>query len=277
MTTPQRPVNDKPVQRATAFNTAMAVCVCTIGVLALLFVLSGCGPTGRDIADDDGFMPLFDGKTLTGWEGDSTYWHVEHGSIVGVVTPATLLERNSFLIWQGDMPEDFELRVVYRISEEGNSGINYRSERVEGVPYALSGYQADLDGAKRYIGSNYEERRRTTLASLGEKVVVPPIDEADELEAHIESNQWTEAMVQASLGDPDSLRTHVKDGKWNEYHIIAKGNHLQHYVNDVLMSEVIDNDTVNRSFDGWLGVQVHVGPPMKVEYRSIRLKELTNE
>ncbi|HYH56910.1 MAG TPA: DUF1080 domain-containing protein, partial [Anseongella sp.] len=72
----------------------------------------------------------------------------------------------------------------------------------------------------------------------------------------------------------DSLKTHVKINDWNEIHIIAKGNHLQHYVNGVLMSEVTDNDTVNRQLSGLLGVQVHVGPPMKVEYRNIRLKEL---
>lgn len=222
-----------------------------------------------------GFMQIFDGETLDGWEGDSTYWRVENGALVGEVTPATLLERNSFIIWQGDVPADFELRLEYRISAAGNSGINYRSDRVEGVPHALQGYQADLDGAKRYVGSNYEERRRTTLASIGERVTVPPIDATDSLATHIASNHWAEAIVQASLGPPDSLRALVQDGDWNQYRIRVEGNRLRHYVNGVLMSDVTDNDTMNRRMDGLLGVQVHVGPPMKVEYRNLRLKDLT--
>ena len=253
-------------------------CRVAAGLLAswLLVCMSGCGGAPQESSDEAGYVPIFDGETLNGWEGDSTYWRVENGSLVGEVTPATLLERNSFIIWQGEVPGDFELRLEYRISAAGNSGINYRSERVEGVPHALRGYQADLDGAKRYVGSNYEERRRTTLASIGEKVTVPAVDSADSLRAHIESNQWTESIVQASLGHPDSLRTHVHDGGWNQYRIRAQGNRLQHSVNGVLMSDVVDNDTVNRRLDGLLGVQVHVGPPMKVEYRNLQLKELTD-
>ena len=77
-----------------------------------------------------------------------------------------------------------------------------------------------------------------------------------------------------SLGNIDSLKTHIKSGDWNEVHLIIKGNRLQHFVNGVLMSDVTDNDTANRKMKGLLGVQVHVGPPMKVEYRNIRLKKL---
>lgn len=246
------------------------------GLLALL-LFSGCASLRQIPPEESGFVHIFDGETLDDWVGDSTYWRVENGSLVGEVTPATLLERNSFLIWQGDAPGDFELKVDYRVSEKGNSGINYRSEAVDRLPHALKGYQADLDGAKRFVGSNYEERRRTTLASLGEKTVLPSVEDADALKAHIESNRWTASKVQASLGDPDSLRSHIKDGGWNTYHITANGNRLQHYVNGVLMSDVIDKDTVNRRFDGVLGVQVHVGPPMKVEYRNFQIKELSLE
>lgn len=243
-------------------------------IFLMIFLLAGCGGSVQDEDGDEGFVQLFDGKTLDGWEGDSVYWRVENGHIVGEVTPSTLLERNSFLVWQGDMPDDFELKAAYRISDEGNSGINYRSEKVAEIPHALRGYQADLDGTKRLVGSNYEERKRTTLASQGEKVVVPPIDRADAIEAYVESNRWTQSIVEESLGHRDSLQSHISDGGWNEYHIIARDNRMQHYVNGVLMSDVVDKDTINRSFDGWLGVQVHVGPPMKVEYRNIRVKAL---
>ncbi len=128
--------------------------------------------------------------------GDTTYWRVEDGCMVGTVTPATLLKRNSFIIWQGNMPGDFELRLDYRISDKGNSGINYRSEKIEGVPYALRGYQADMNGANTYTGSNYEERKRTTLASQGERTVIPAIQiNADSLQTQIKGNQWVPKQV----------------------------------------------------------------------------------
>lgn len=247
-------------------------------ICILLLMLSNSCMTSR-MAHEKGFVKIFDGKTLDGWEGDPTYWKVEDGKLVGEVTPATLLRRNSFIIWRGGVTTDFELKVEYRVSKEGNSGINYRSEEVEGLPYALRGYQADLEGADRYSGSNYEERRRTTLASRGQKVLLNPVHSpnsiADSLQAHIKNNLWTEAVVTSSLGSADSLQVHIKKEDWNEYHLIVRGNHLQHYINDVLMSDVTDNDTANRRFTGLLGVQVHVGPPMKIEYRNFRLKQNT--
>lgn len=225
--------------------------------------------------DKDGFVRIFDGKTLHNWAGDTTYWRVEDSCLVGVVTPETLLKTNTFIIWQGDMPEDFEISVEYKISAKGNSGINYRSEKIAGLPNALRGYQADLNGANSYTGSNYEERRRTTLASQGEKTIIPPIPVSpDSLQAYIRNNQWSPKIVTGSLGDPAYLKAVFKNDDWNVYRIVAKGNHLQHYINGVLMSDVTDNDTVNRKFTGYLGVQVHVGPPMRVAYRNFRLKKL---
>jgi hypothetical protein len=222
----------------------------------------------------DGFVQIFNGKNLDGWKGDSTYWSVEDGCLVGTVTPATLLKRNTFIIWQGKMPEDFEIEVGYKVSGHGNSGINYRSEPIEGMDYALRGYQADLNGTNEYTGSNYEERRRTTLASRGQKVEIPAIPQADSLQAHIKDNQWLPKIVTGALSTEVELMTHIKIDDWNEYHIIVKGNHMQHYVNGVLMSDVTDDDTVNRRFTGMLGVQVHVGPPMRIAYRNFRLKKL---
>ena len=66
---------------------------------------------------------IFDGKTLNGWEGDPKYWRVENGALVGEVTPETLLKTNSFVIWRGGVTKDFELKVDYRITDRGNSGI----------------------------------------------------------------------------------------------------------------------------------------------------------
>jgi hypothetical protein len=226
-------------------------------------------------ANNDGFTQIFNGKSLDNWVGDSTYWSVQDNCLVGTITPETIVKRNTFIIYQGTMPDDFELILEYQVSDQGNSGINYRSEKLDGVPHSLIGYQADLNGANTYTGSNYEERRRTTLASQGEKTVIPAIQiSPDSIETQIKGNRWVPTTVVATLGTPTDLRASIKINDWNEYRIIAKGNHLQHYVNGVLMSDVTDNDTVNRRLSGLLGVQVHVGPPMRIAYRNIRMKGL---
>ncbi len=90
------------------------------------------------------FVEIFDGETLDGWKGDANYWHVENGCLVGAVTPETILKSNTFIVWQGGQPQDFELKLEYRISESGNSGINYRSNYLEDNSYALRGYQCDI-------------------------------------------------------------------------------------------------------------------------------------
>jgi len=247
--------------------------------LFLLIILSSCKTIEAQNKyqipkiTENGFTKIFNGKNLNGWKGDSTHWRVENGNLVGTISPSTIVKRNTFIIWQGDVPSDFELKVEYKVTKNGNSGINYRSQLVNGVPYALKGYQGDIDGKNRYTGSNYEERRRTTLASQGQKVVLPNVKNADSLQAYIKNNFWTASIVKGSLGSRTSLKAHINKG-WNEYRIVVKGNHMKHYVNGVLMSDVTDKDTVNRRFDGLIGVQVHVGPPMKIEYRNFRLKKL---
>jgi len=232
---------------------------------------------GTEEVENDGFVSIFDGKTLDEWEGDPTYWSVENGNLTGVVTPETLLKSNTFIVWQGGQPEDFELKLQVKIAESGNSGINYRSDKIDTIPHALRGYQADIDGKIRYTGQNYEEKKRATLAYRGEKVNINSQDDPDapgSLRANVQKNCWQSREVVASLGESDSLKTKIKHEDWNDVHIVAKGNRLQHYINGILMSDVTDNDTINRKLSGYLGVQVHVGPPMKVEYRNIRLKNL---
>ncbi len=226
---------------------------------------------------DQSFKPIFDGKTLEGWKGDSTYWTVENGCLVGIVTPETILKSNTFIVWQGGQPQDFELKLEYRISESGNSGINYRSTYLEGKPYALRGYQCDIDGKNRYTGQNYEEKKRTTLAYRGEKVLLStPSDPVvkENTRSNVKKNCWQTREVLEPLGDKDVLGAKVNANDWNHVHLIIKDNRLLHYVNGTLMSDVTDNDAMHRTIKGYIGVQVHVGPPMKVEYRNIRLKEL---
>jgi hypothetical protein len=213
------------------------------------------------VGDEPGFQPIFDGKSLSGWEGDPTYWRVEGGSLVGEITPATVIKSNTFIIWRGGRPRDFELKLDYRISPDGNSGINYRSAVVPDPvtaanKFAMRGYQCDLDGRKRYPGNNYEEKGRLFLALRGQVTRVvggrPPV-------------------LVSTFGSGDELAQVVTDD-WNAVRIIARGPVLTHIINDRLMSVVFDEDAPNRPVDGLIGVQVHVGPPMKVEYRNVRLK-----
>ncbi len=231
------------------------------------------GPEGRGQTTESGFIPLLNGSSLEGWEGDPTYWRIENGTLVGEVTPTTLLKTNTFLIWQQQQPADFELKGTFRITKDGNSGINYRSERVPEVPYALKGYQADIDGKNKYTGQNYEERGRTTLAYRGQQTRIQPFTQGNVRDL-IKNNAWTMLTVEKSLGEAEALQSRIKTEDWNEFHLIVKGNRLQHFINGVLMSDVTDLDTVHGKKAGLLGVQVHVGPPMKVEYRNLRLKTL---
>jgi hypothetical protein len=213
-------------------------------------------------ADEPGFQSIFDGKTLNGWEGNPNYWRVDNGLLVGEITPATVIKSNTFIIWRGGRPKDFELKLDYRITPEGNSGINYRSVVVPDPvtpanKFAMRGYQCDLDGRKRYPGNNYEEKGRLFLAVRGQLTRVtggrPPV-------------------LLSTIGDSDELAKLVTDD-WNAVHIIARGNVLTHMINGRVMSVVIDDDAPNRPEKGSIGVQVHTGPPMKVEYRNIRLKQ----
>jgi hypothetical protein len=245
------------------------------GLLSLVSLFFTGYSYGQDSTDASGFVQIFDGRSLDGWEGDPTYWRVENGNLVGQITPATLLKTNSFIVWRGGKPADFELRLEFKITKDGNSGINYRSVELPDVPHALRGYQADIDGANRYTGQNYEERGRTTLAYRGEIVTVKLLENmTDSFRNYIKDNAWLNRSVTGSLGSLDVLGTKIKSGDWNSCRLVVKGNRLQHFVNDILMSDVTDNDPVYSKADGLLGVQVHVGPPMKVEYRKIMLKKL---
>lgn len=207
--------------------------------------------------NETGFNAIFNGVSLENWEGDPTYWRVEEGQIIGEVTPETILKRNSFLIWRGGAPEDFELKLEYKVSEGGNSGINYRSVEVKDTPYALKGYQCDIDGKGKWTGQNYEERARKFLAMRGQMTQLKTA---------------MEPTVYGSLGDKDKLWEYIKKDDWNHVHLIVRGNTMIHIINGHVMSVVIDNDIENRTSKGLLGVQVHVGPPMTIAYKNIRIK-----
>jgi hypothetical protein len=221
---------------------------------------AGRGPGIEALALDDhtGFEAIFDGKTLQGWDGDSACWRVENGEIIGESTAEKPLKANTFLIWRGGQPKDFELKLEYRINST-NSGIQYRSVELPDVgKWVLKGYQADIDFQNTYTGQLYEERGRGFLALRGQMT-------------HLQPGKKREI---AKLRSGDELKGVIKVNDWNQFHIIARGNVLTHILNGQLMAEVIDDDAAGRAMSGLIGFQMHVGPPMKVEFRNIWLKNL---
>ncbi len=165
-------------------------------MLILLAIFFSCS-SSKDVTSisKKKYYTIFDGKTLDSWDYDPGYWRVENGNLVGEVTPANLLKRNSFIIKRDLITKDFDLKVEYRVSARGNSGINYRSETIDSLPYAMRGYQSDIDGENLYTGQNYEERGRTTLAYHGQKVIVNPADDSLSFRNNIKNNAWLNRSV----------------------------------------------------------------------------------
>ena len=207
---------------------------------------------------ESGFVPIFDGKTLTGWDGDPLFWRVEDGAIVGQTLVDRQPKQNTFLIWRGGSPADFELKVKFKLTGY-NSGIQYRSVELPDIKYAMKGYQADMDGEQKYTGQIYEERMRGFLALRGQFTYI---------------GEGKKPGVVGSLGDEAELKALIKGDGWNDLHIIARGNTLIQILNGRVMSMLIDDDTANRKMEGLIGIQVHKGAPMKIEVREIRLKKL---
>jgi Domain of Unknown Function (DUF1080) len=205
-----------------------------------------------------GFEPIFDGKTLKGWDGDPQFWRVEGGALVGETFATKQPKQNTFLIWRGGSPADFELRLEFRLTGF-NSGIQFRSSELPDIKWAMKGYQADMDGEQQYTGQIYEERGRGFLAMRGQFTYI--------------GDGQKPALV-GSLGSPDELKKLIHGDGWNDLHLIARGNTIEQVLNGRLMSMAIDDDKANRMLAGLIGIQVHLGPPMKIEVRNIRLKKL---
>ena len=227
------------------------------------------GPTPLNIEDRTGFEPMFDGKSLNDWDGDSAFWKAVDGVIVGESTAENPVKENTFLVWKGGEPADFELKVELRMNA-GNSGIQIRSahlpagtkvedREVQGQ-WVLKGYQADFDAQNTYTGMWYEERARGFLARRGTATYVPA-----------GGGPRTVGNLERSA---DELKAIIKQGDWNHVHVIARGSTLINIVNGHVTAVVIDDDLKNRAVTGLIGFQIHTGPPMKVEFRNVYLKKL---
>ncbi len=207
-------------------------------------------------AIEAGFIKIFNGADLTGWDGDPRFWSVENGAITGRTSDSNRPQNNTFLIWRAGTVDDFELRLSYRIVN-GNSGIQYRSK--DRGHWVVSGYQADIESGKSYTGLLVEEGGRFILAQRGQMTVV-------------DSNG--RVRVLSSLGSKEEIQAVVKGEGWNDYVIIARGNHLTHIINGRVAADVTDEQVDRRALSGILAFQLHVGPPMTVQFKDIRLKRL---
>jgi len=205
----------------------------------------------------EGFAALFDGTSLDGWSGDAAIWSVEDGAITGRTTAETKLRQNNFLVWKDEV-EDFELRLKCRLVG-GNSGIYYRARRRgPGDTWSdpVVGTQADFDASGRWTGVIMEYLLRGVLAERGEEVVIEPDGRR---------------RVVASLGDSAELLRAFRAGEWNDYRVTARGGRVELEINGVTMCRLDDRDP-KRIARGCLALQVHVGPPMLVQFKDVYLR-----
>jgi hypothetical protein len=231
------------------------------------------GAQPLNFEDRTGFQPIFDG-TMKNWDGDPAIWKAEGTVLAGTTTAQNPLKENTFVIWRGGEPADFELKVEYRMSAT-NSGIQFRSVQLpQGTnaptptnpdakiagKWVLKGYQADIDFANQFTGMIYEERGRGFLMHRGEAIEIGP---------DAVSRQIGKFEINA-----DELKALIKPGEWNTVHLIARGNTIMNIVNGHVTAFILDNDPKGRALKGLLGFQIHVGDPMKIEFRNIFLKTL---
>ena len=229
--------------------------------LASLVLLSS---TVLAAAEGEGFKPLFNGKDLSGWDGNPDFWSVQNGVIVGQTTAEKPTKGNTFLIWKGGELRDFELHASCKI-ENGNSGIQYRSKDLGN--WTMAGYQCDIrfpdfdaKDPKNCTGKIYSEREgRGQMALGGEKALY---------------DQDGKKNVVGQINEVEKITKALGQSEWKQVVIIAKGNHLTQKVNGETVCELTDEQESKRALSGFLGLQIHAGNPMKVSFKDIEIKEL---
>lgn len=208
----------------------------------------------------EGMVELFNGKDLTGWDGNKDFWSVKDGVIQGQTTKENPTKGNTFLVWTGGDVADFEMHFKFKITG-GNSGVQYRSKLKDPKTWSVGGYQADFESGKTYSGILYEEQGRGILAQRGTKVTIGP-----------DGKKKEEKLAMSS----EELQKAIKADDWNDYVIVAKGNHLTHKINGNVTAEVIDEEEGEKqgAKSGILALQLHQGPPMVVQFKELHLKPM---
>ena len=219
---------------------------------------------------EPGFHALFDGRSLAGWDGRPGFWSVADKAIIGRTTKENPLTGNTFLFAKAGgkdlIVDDFELRLSYRITADNdkgfaNSGIQYRSQNRGN--FVAAGYQADMENGSQHSGILYDEAGgaggRGIMANRGETVT------------------WTSSgkkEITGRLGSSEEIQAKIKKDDWNEYVVIARGNHIQHFINGAPTVDVFDDVQAKRLDKGILALQLHAGEPMTIRFKDIRIKSL---
>ncbi|MCD0462071.1 DUF1080 domain-containing protein [Roseiconus lacunae] len=218
-------------------------------------------------AEQDGMTVLFDGKSLDGWDGDPTLWEVRDGVIHGETTKEKVAKGNTFLIWKDELA-DFELRLSFRCTASNNSGIQYRSQRVDTKKsspnqWVLRGYQHEIRNEEDFPNVPsfiYDEKgSRGRICLVGEKAVW---------------NKDGKEVIGEPLISKEEFKELMKVDEWNDVVIIAEGNRIRHYLNGRLVLDFTDNHPEKSFSKGFLGLQLHAGKPMWAEFKNIRLRTL---
>jgi hypothetical protein len=224
------------------------------------------------VAAEPGFKSIFNGKDLTDWDGNPLFWSAQDGAIVGQSTPEKQVKPNTFLVWKGGEPANFELRGSFRLTAQndqkfGNSGVQYRSKVLDQEKWVVGGYQMDIDFGT-YVGMLYEERGRGILMKPGQTIEVGPLYKDDKGKDRPKID-----VVKTQLA-ADDLKSAYKVNEWNDFTIIATGNHVQHFLNGQLIADVTDNDPDKAPKSGVIALQMHQGQPMTIQFKDLRLKTL---
>jgi Domain of Unknown Function (DUF1080) len=238
----------------------------TFAIFALACVALAIDPPKSAPPEPSGMQSLFNGKDLTGWDGDPRLWSVKEGVIHGETTEANPANGNTFIIWKGGLPKDFELRLSFRCNATNNSGIQYRSRHVSDGKtknnWVVRGYQHEIRNETKLpsvSGFIYDEGgKRGRICLVGEQA------------------KWTaegKKEVTGTLIDQAGFEKLFKLDDWNDVVIIAKGNHIQHYLNGSLIVDFTDEEPQLALKEGVIALQLHAGRPMWAEYKNIRLKE----
>ena len=199
-------------------------------------------------------VSIFNGKDLTGWDGAPGWWKVEDGALTAESSAQKPCTACNYLIWKGGQPADFELTCEFKLSVSANSGVQIRSETRPN--WDTFGYQADMTGDGGLVGFVYHHQRGL-IGARGEKVTITA-DGKKEV---------------GKIGDAAELIKVYKREAWNTYRIICRGPNITLYVNDVLMCQITDNDAKTAAKNGIIALQMHPGPPMKVQFKNLILKE----
>jgi hypothetical protein len=210
-------------------------------------------------ADPATFIPIFNGKTLESWRvippDQPTAWSVRDGLLVGSSDG-----KGSDLIWKDNDLGDFELKLSYRFRTQGNSGIHIRGLLGESSTHRVKGYHVDFGHVgigPRVLGSwdFHGAARGDYLVARGSRVIID------------KEGKKRFIKIEGALTSSD-----VRRREWNEVHVVVSGHHMYFSINGKRASEVVDNEAAKRIERGVIGLQLHSGPPMTIEFRDILLK-----